>query len=211
MKTIFSLLFIGCAGISLATTTSYDLQTMGEPSTGTGGGTVCTVSLNPTILAATDYTVSFDFSYKANEFANKWGSALLASSNVPTAVDYTGGFQFYLSAGGNLQVKLAGANSETLLKSGISADTGYSLALSFSQARQEVTCTLWDSADKGAPLATLTKSASNVGFDFLSTNAPKSTLISNLKVTTQDAIPEPSTASLGLLGLASLLLRRRRR
>ncbi|MEG0025360.1 MAG: PEP-CTERM sorting domain-containing protein, partial [Akkermansia sp.] len=95
------------------------------------------------------------------------------------------------------------------ISNAMSGGTNYSLTLAFSQATQKITYTLTGNA--GTSDITGTFSATNASFDQLSTNAPGSTTIKNLKVgTPSSAVPEPTTTSLALVGLAALIMRRRR-
>ncbi|MEG0723687.1 MAG: PEP-CTERM sorting domain-containing protein [Akkermansia sp.] len=232
MKLRLSTLLIGLSilssGMSLASTTLTENQTLQTLATaaglvetpytittsgGAGAGATNTTTLDPSVQASTDYTISFDFSYTASEFANQWGTALLASGNAPAADNYTGGFQLYLSASNALLLKTGngeGDDSKKVISTTMSGSTNYSLTLAFSQATQTITYTLTDN-NAGTSDITGTFSATNAGFDQLSTNAPGSTTIKNLKVgTPSSAVPEPTTTSLALVGLAALIMRRRR-
>ncbi|MEG2970293.1 MAG: PEP-CTERM sorting domain-containing protein [Akkermansia sp.] len=231
MKLRLSTLLIGLSilssGMSLASTTLTENQTLQTLATaaglvetpytittsgGAGAGDTNTTTLDPSVQASTDYTISFDFSYTASEFANQWGTALLASGNSPTESNYTGGFQLYLSVSNELLLKTGdgeGKDSKTVISNAMSGGTNYSLTLAFSQATQKITYTLTGNA--GTSDITGTFSATNASFDQLSTNAPGSTTIKNLKVgTPSSAVPEPTTTSLALVGLAALIMRRRR-
>ncbi len=44
---------------------------------------------------------------------NQWGSAILATGSNPLADSFSGGFQYYLSSGGKLTVKVDGSSSQT--------------------------------------------------------------------------------------------------
>ncbi|MCD7798165.1 MAG: PEP-CTERM sorting domain-containing protein [Akkermansiaceae bacterium] len=158
-----------------------------------------------------------------NAFMKDWGVALLVSTTNPFADTYPGGFQFYLAGTrqepadkDKFQVKLNNTSGGTyaLTQSDVTSGDTVSYTLAYAADTSELTVTLefTDTEGNTSTQTTSTTMASTASISALSTSAAglEGWTLGDITVTATSAVPEPATATLGLLALGALALRRRR-
>lgn len=189
--------------IAFASTTSYDLNLSDSEKA---------LNITPSVTIDDDWTL--DLTVSLTKSYNEWGTALLATGDNAYAVNYTGGFQLYLSQNsGELRIKTTDTDPVAALTIGtLDFSTPINIQMNLSYHAEDKVLTL-NSATIGTVSTTTPLTyhvSSGISFSQLITGINgASTLTGELTVGTQ-SIPEPTTTTLSLLALASLALRHRR-
>ncbi len=217
-----TLIALAClSSCALAGTYTYTADSFSSTGAGNNASSL-TLTETLTCDGTVNWTISGTFTVGSTA-SNTYGVALLASTTNPFADTYSGGFQFYLANGteqttnkDKFQVKLNNTNKNTyaLTQSSItSGDTvSYTLAYAADTSTLTVTLEFTDTEGNTSTQTASTTMASNASISALSTSAAglEGWTFGDITVTVTSAVPEPATATLGLLALGALALRRRR-
>lgn len=168
-----------------------------------------------------NWEIDLTFVSTASSGANQWGTCILATGDNPTAGAYPGGFQLYLNVSGGLVIKagssgpISADENHTFVPNGVMSGKG-TYTVSLVHFGTVLRGTVFDST--GAQLAS--QAWENVQWADGTTVTQFCTNISDSMITNNDwqrptvsvkSVPEPATATLGLLALAGLAARRRRK
>ena len=192
----------------------------------TTGDTYSTLTFDTTInLEKNDWILSFTADVNPSKPTNPWGTALITSGNAPyPSGTHDGGFQFYITKAGDVNIKGANlgnsngtsmdvtltaapetATSYTFTISKVGTTTTYEVSGGDLENTHVRTIEGYDWADK-----TLNTLCTSVGGVYGTTNNDQLNNKWSLPAGSFRVIPEPATATLSLLALASLCARRRR-
>ncbi|MCD7798307.1 MAG: PEP-CTERM sorting domain-containing protein [Akkermansiaceae bacterium] len=210
-----TLIALAClSSCALAGTYTYTADSFGD------AGTYNARSLTLTETLTCDGTVNWSISGTftvGTETANEWGTALLASTTNPFDDFYSNGFQFYLNSSNTFLLKFNNASGDdyAITQSDIvSGDTvSYTLAYAADTSKLTVTLEFTDAETSEVTTQTVAKTmSSDASISALSTSVVglEGWTLGDITVTVTSAVPEPATATLGLLALGALALRRRR-
>ncbi len=209
-----TLIALAClSSCALAGTYTYTADSFGDA--GTYNASSLTLTETLTCDGTVNWTISGTFTV-GTETANEWGTALLASTTNPFADTYSGGFQFYLNSSNTFLVKLNSTNSEAyaITQSNITSGDTVSYTLEYAADTSTLTVTLefTDTEGNTSTQTASTTMSSDASISALSTSVVglEGWTLGDITVTATSAVPEPATATLGLLALGVLALRRRR-
>ncbi|MCD8070166.1 MAG: PEP-CTERM sorting domain-containing protein [Akkermansiaceae bacterium] len=219
-----TLIALAClSSCALAGTYTYTADSFSSTGAGNNASSL-TLTETLTCDGTVNWTISGTFTIGSTA-SNEWGVALLASTTDPFADTYSGGFQFYLANGTSqsatnkdkFQVKLNNTNKNTyaLTQSDITSGDTVSYTLAYAADTSTLTVTLSFTDAETSEVTTQTASTtmgSDASISALSTSAAglEGWTLGDITVTVTSAVPEPATATLGLLALGALALRRRR-
>lgn len=168
-----------------------------------------------------NWEIDLTFVATASSGANEWGTCILATGTNPTGDSYPQGFQLYLNVNGGLVIKgglsgdLSGTASHNIASDGVMSDPGtYTVSLVhfgtglrgtvFDSAGAQLASQAWENV-QWADGTTVTQFCTNISDNMIANNGWERPTVS------VKSVPEPATATLGLLALAGLAARRRRK
>ncbi len=218
-----TLIALAClSSCALAGTYTYTADSFSSTGAGNNASSL-TLTETLTCDGTVNWTISGTFTVGSTA-SNQYGVALLASTTNPFADTYSGGFQFYLANGteqttnkDKFQVKLNNTNKNTyaITQSDITSGDTVSYTLAYAADTSTLTVTLEFTDAETSAVTTrsaATTMSSDASISALSTSAAglEGWTFGDITVTVTSAVPEPATATLGLLALGALALRRRR-
>ncbi len=211
-----TLIALAClSSCALAGTYTYTADSFSSTGAGNNASSL-TLTETLTCDGTVNWTISGTFTV-GTETANNYGTALLASTTNPFANIYSGGFQLYLNSSHTFLLKLNNTSGGTyaLTQSDITSGDTVSYTLAYAADTSELTVTLSFTDAETSVVTTQTATttmASTASISALSTSVVglEGWTLGDITVTVTSAVPEPATATLGLLALGALALRRRR-
>ena len=165
-----------------------------------------------------DWALSLTLDVNAATGSNQWGTTLLATGKDPFAASYNGGFQLYVQVSGNISLKggigdISGSSDHKVGTAPLATLGTYTLDLS--HIGTVLTASIKDAQGTEVASSTLNNVtwAEGTTVDHFTTTLTDNQQANGwtLPTGTLALVPEPTTATLSLLALAGLALRRRRK